>query len=116
MICLQDLVQRFQQFANLEFHDGCVNTVQFSPSGELLVSGSDDRCIVFWDWAAKVKRLHYDSGHESNVFQARIMPFSDDRHIISCGADGQVRLGTLFAMFVFRARCEPATHLIRDGI
>eukprot|EP00246_Nothoceros_aenigmaticus_P001171 TRINITY_DN1156_c0_g1_i2.p1 TRINITY_DN1156_c0_g1~~TRINITY_DN1156_c0_g1_i2.p1 ORF type:complete len:486 (+),score=59.71 TRINITY_DN1156_c0_g1_i2:283-1740(+) len=87
----QDLVQRFQQFANLEFHDGCVNTVHFSPSGELLVSGSDDRYIVFWDWAAKTKRLHYDSGHESNVFQARIMPFSDDRQVVSCGADGQVR-------------------------
>ncbi|KAJ7531058.1 hypothetical protein O6H91_14G030900 [Diphasiastrum complanatum] len=87
----QDLVQRLELYAKLDGHHGCVNTVHFSPSGEFLVSGSDDRIIVFWDWVAKLKKFSYNSGHESNVFQARVMPFSDDRSIVSCAADGQVR-------------------------
>lgn len=87
----EDLIRRFHLYAELDGHVGCVNTVHFNPSGEILVSGSDDREIVLWDWAAKSKRLSFASGHEDNVFQARIMPFSDDRTIISCAADGQVR-------------------------
>ena len=67
-----------------------MNTVHFSPSGDVLVSGSDDRQIVLWDWFAKKELLSYCSGHESNVFQARVMPFSNDRSVVSCAADGQV--------------------------
>jgi WD repeat-containing protein 42A len=67
-----------------------VNTVSFNPSGELLVSGSDDQDIVVWKWGSKNRVLSYDSGHEDNVFQARMMPYSDDRIIVSCAADGQV--------------------------
>lgn len=80
-----------QLYGKLGGHAGCVNTVHFNPSGELLVSGSDDRRIIFWDWAAKRLRLSYSSGHESNVFQAKVMPFSDDQTVVSCAADGQVR-------------------------
>lgn len=67
-----------------------MNTVSFNPSGELLVSGSDDQEIILWNWASKVQVLSYDSGHRGNVFQARVMPYSDDRTIVSCAADGQV--------------------------
>jgi WD repeat-containing protein 42A len=74
----------------LDGHNGCVNTVSFNPTGDLLVSGSDDRDIIVWNWAAKEELFSYDSGHEDNVFQARVMPFSDDRIIVSCAADGQV--------------------------
>ncbi len=34
----------------LEGHLGCVNTLSFSPNGELLLSGSDDLRICLWDW------------------------------------------------------------------
>lgn len=87
---LQDLIQRLVKFAELEGHTGCVNTVSFNPTGELLVSGSDDQEIILWNWAGKKQVLSYDSGHENNVFQARVMPYSDDRIIVSCAADGQV--------------------------
>jgi len=87
---LQDLVRRLVKYAELEGHRGCVNTVSFNPSGELLVSGSDDRIIKVWNWASKEEDLSYDSGHQGNVFQARVMPYSDDRVIVSCAADGQV--------------------------
>jgi WD40 repeat protein len=41
-------VKRLWLERKLEGHDGCVNTVHFSPDGQLLVSGSDDLQIMFW--------------------------------------------------------------------
>lgn len=87
----QDLIRHLELYAKLEAHEGCVNTVQFNPTGNILVSGSDDKEVIFWDWAAKTKVFAFPSGHASNVFQARIMPFTDDRSVITCAADGQVR-------------------------
>ncbi|XP_001632024.3 DDB1- and CUL4-associated factor 8 isoform X2 [Nematostella vectensis] len=89
------LVQRLKLHSNLKYHDGCVNTLHYSPTGELLASGSDDLDIVIWDWAKKKKVLHYESGHASNVFQAKFMPFSSESTLVSCARDGQVRVGFL---------------------
>jgi len=65
----QVLVGRLKQLKPLVHHNGCVNTLHFSPSGDLLASGSDDLDIAIWDWAKHKKVLSYDSGHASNVFQ-----------------------------------------------
>ena len=65
------LVKRLTLHENLEHHDGCVNTLHFNMSGELLASGSDDLDIVIWDWAKGKKKLAYESGHSSNVFQVK---------------------------------------------
>ncbi|KAL6981071.1 hypothetical protein U1Q18_022702 [Sarracenia purpurea var. burkii] len=35
-------------------------------------------------------KLSFHSGHDDNVFQAKIMPYTDDRCIVTCAADGQV--------------------------
>ncbi|XP_062210870.1 uncharacterized protein LOC133912241 isoform X2 [Phragmites australis] len=86
---------RMIQYGKLRGHDGCVNTVSFNPSGDLLVSGSDDTNIILWDWLAKTKKLIYPSGHQENVFHARVMPFTDDSTIVTVAADGQVRVGQL---------------------
>lgn len=45
-----DLIHRLQLDRKLDGHEGCVNTVAFTPSGERLVSGSDDLYINVWDW------------------------------------------------------------------
>ncbi|XP_043700622.1 DDB1- and CUL4-associated factor 8 [Telopea speciosissima] len=87
------LVKRVDLYGKLEGHGGCVNSAQFNSAGDLLVSGSDDKQVIFWNWAAKTKKFSYSSGHSDNIFQARIMPFTDDRTIVTSGGDGQVRLG-----------------------
>lgn len=61
------LVKRLQLERTLEGHDGCVNTVHFSPCGQLLVSGSDDMQIFFWDWHLGTRTLAFHSGHHNNV-------------------------------------------------
>ncbi|KAK1408411.1 hypothetical protein QVD17_40158 [Tagetes erecta] len=89
----EDIVKRIDLAGKLIGHEGCVNTIEFNCSGDRLVSGSDDRRVMFWNVATKSLALSYASGHVDNIFQARIMPFSDDRTIVTSAADGQVRLG-----------------------
>ncbi|KAJ8618222.1 hypothetical protein MRB53_014408 [Persea americana] len=66
----QDLVLRLDIHKKLDKHRGCVNTVCFN-----------EGCV----------KLSFHSGHTNNVFQAKMMPYSDDRSIVTCAADGQVR-------------------------
>ncbi|KAK8567939.1 hypothetical protein V6N12_006506 [Hibiscus sabdariffa] len=58
----EDLVLRLEIFKKLEKHQGCVNTVSFNADG-----------------------------HTRNIFHAKIMPYTDDRSLITCASDGQVR-------------------------
>ena len=71
------LVKRLTLHDKLVHHDGCVNTLHFNMSGELLASGSDDLDIVIWDWAKGKKKLAYESGHSSNVFQVKELIIND---------------------------------------
>ncbi|KAJ6840413.1 DDB1- and CUL4-associated factor 8-like [Iris pallida] len=87
----EDLVLRLGIHRKLNRHTGCVNTVSFNADGNILLSGSDDKMIVLWDWEfGKVKTL-FHTGHTDNVFQARFMPYTNDRTIVTCGGDGEVR-------------------------
>lgn len=45
-----ELVERLELQRQLSGHDGCVNTVAFTPDGQRLISGSDDHNISFWNW------------------------------------------------------------------
>ncbi|KAJ0967902.1 hypothetical protein J5N97_024819 [Dioscorea zingiberensis] len=87
----EDLVLRFGIHRKLDRHRGCVNTISFNSDGDILVSGSDDRMVMLWDWDAGLVKLSFHSGHTDNVFQAKFMPYTDDRTIITCAADGEVR-------------------------
>jgi WD repeat-containing protein 42A len=54
---------------NLNYHEGCVNALNFNRIGTLLASGSDDYQVCLWDWTRNNLVLTFDSGHKSNVFQ-----------------------------------------------
>lgn len=89
----QVILKQIDLYGKLNGHNGCVNTVSFNSTGDLLVSGSDDTDVIFWNWTAKSKKFSYPSGHVGNIFQAKFMPFTDDRTVVTSAADGQVRLG-----------------------
>ena len=65
------LVERLELKSKLNFHDGCVNSLNFNEHGDLIASGSDDCNVAIWNWMKNTKepQLWYDSGHNSNVFQ-----------------------------------------------
>lgn len=75
---LPSFVKRLQLEQRLEAHEGCVNCINFSPSGQLLASGSDDLHVVLWDWAKGRMLTKLESGHISNIFQVRLSV----RHLI----------------------------------
>lgn len=81
---------RLDVLRKLEKHRGCVNTVSFNADGDIVISGSDDQMVILWDWDTGKVVLSFHSGHHNNVFQAKIMPYTDDRSIVTCAADGQV--------------------------
>lgn len=91
----KSLVERLDRTDNLAFHEGCVNAVNFSPCGELIVSGSDDLQVAIWDWLKNKKEpvITYDSGHSSNVFQTKFMPHTNNTTVVTCARDGQIRVG-----------------------
>ncbi|XVF67980.1 hypothetical protein PTKIN_Ptkin10aG0165600 [Pterospermum kingtungense] len=86
----QDIVLRLDVYKKLEKHRGCVNTVSFNSDGNILVSGSDDKRVILWDWETGNAKLSFQSGHVNNVFHAKTMPYND-RCVVTCAADGQVR-------------------------
>lgn len=92
---VQDLIMRLQIHKKLNRHTGCVNTVGFNADGDTLISGSDDQLVMLWDWDTGAVKLQFHSGHADNVFQARFMPYTDDRTIVTCAADGEVRIAKI---------------------
>ncbi|KAL4385710.1 hypothetical protein GQ457_15G028500 [Hibiscus cannabinus] len=91
----QVVVEKLDLYGKLNGHEGCVNAVEFNSTGDILVSGSDDKHVMFWNWASKTKTFSYASGHFDNIFQAKFMPLTDDKRIVTSAADGQVRLGEI---------------------
>lgn len=86
------VVEHFELMYKLKEHEGCVNTLNFNKTGNLLASGSDDLCVVIWDWAIGKKHHSFASGHRSNMFQAKWLPFDEENLMATCARDGQVRL------------------------
>ncbi|KAL1120954.1 hypothetical protein V6Z11_D01G200300 [Gossypium hirsutum] len=74
----EDFFLRLEFLRKLDKNRGCVNT-----SLALMTSR------LHWDRETGVAKLTFQSGHVSNVFQAKIMPYTDDRSLITCAADGQ---------------------------
>lgn len=85
-------LHRLELQHTLVAHAGCVNTVAFNDTGDILLSGSDDRTVILWDWRHRRRLLCFETGHTSNVFQARALHGTDTNTIVTCARDGQVRL------------------------
>lgn len=66
------MVQRLELHKTLEKHNGCVNSLSFNETGEILISASDDRHACLWDWAHNKSLLYFDTGHVANVFQVNL--------------------------------------------
>jgi len=86
----QRSVQTLGFWQDLEGHKGCVNTINFSKSGDLLVSGSDDTTVKIWNVETQ-KCLDTLHGHVSNVFAADFLPYRSNKEIVSGGNDADMR-------------------------
>ncbi|ORE08472.1 hypothetical protein BCV72DRAFT_89196 [Rhizopus microsporus var. microsporus] len=76
----------------LEGHAGCINTLDWSSSGEFLLSGSDDtRLNIYNAYNNFSLQCSIQSGHSANIFSAYFMPNTSDRIIISGAGDSEIK-------------------------
>jgi WD40 repeat protein len=62
-----------EQQARFQKHDDIVNALAFSPDGQLLASGGDDRTVILWDLqSGKARRTL--KGHEQTVTSLAFSP------------------------------------------
>lgn len=93
------IVEHLRGMFSLDEHRGCVNSLNFNRTGNLLVSGSDDLQIKLWKWATKQEALSFDSHHILNIFQTKFMHNNANGaiNIVSSGRDGFVRHHTILS-------------------
>uniref|UniRef100_A0A8C4F5P0 DDB1-and CUL4-associated factor 6 n=1 Tax=Dicentrarchus labrax TaxID=13489 RepID=A0A8C4F5P0_DICLA len=84
----REFVQRLKLEGTLNVHDGCVNTISWSDTGEYILSGSDDTFLVISNPYNKKVKKSIRSGHRANIFSAKFMPHTNGQEIISCSGDG----------------------------
>lgn len=90
-------LQRLQPAGRLEGHEDCVNTLHWSPDGQLLVSGSDDRHLNLWhcdgtDASSMASKApcSLETLHRDSICDAQLDRSSTS--IVSCGADGCISM------------------------
>ncbi|CRG92485.1 WD and tetratricopeptide repeats protein 1 [Talaromyces islandicus] len=79
-------------------HTGCVNALSWSRSGRLLASGSDDTYLNIYSYQPESSTAPFalstsvSTGHRANIFSVKFMPHSDDRTLVTCAGDSEVRI------------------------
>ncbi|OIP70024.1 MAG: hypothetical protein AUK43_10780 [Oscillatoriales cyanobacterium CG2_30_40_61] len=87
-LTLQKAVYGIQQYNQLSGHTSIVSTVQFSPKGDLIASGSQDKTIKLWKLDGSLWKTLI--GHESGIMG---LAFSPHHPILASGsADKTIKL------------------------
>lgn len=78
--------------SNQEKEDSYIRSVCFSPCGNFLAAGTEDRCIKIWDFRSGVLRYSL-AGHELDIY---CLTFSKNgRYIVSGSGDGKTKVWSM---------------------
>lgn len=75
-----------------------LTTCSWSRSGQLLASGSDDKHVNLYSYQPDSSTAPFSlnttlaTGHRANIFSVKFMPHSNDRTLVTCAGDSQVRV------------------------
>ncbi|KAF4601999.1 hypothetical protein EYR40_005200 [Pleurotus pulmonarius] len=94
-------------------HLSCVNALSWTPDGQILLSGGDDRTVRIWRMDPDgdveypfVCKSVIQTGHRANIFNAHLLPHST--RIVSVAGDKQVRVFEA-AVALAHSQSEPET-------
>ena len=90
---MQGIVKQIDLYGELKGDCFFAKSLEFNSSGDLLVSATTDKQVIFWKWETITRRLSYDAGHSEHLLHVKIMPLTNDRRVVTAGRGGQVRLG-----------------------
>lgn len=82
------MMQRMSLLKRLNVHNGCVNSVCWNATGDLILSGSDDQHLVLTNPYTYKVLTKFKTSHRANIFSAKFLPNSGDHRIVSCSGDG----------------------------
>ncbi|XP_046445011.1 DDB1- and CUL4-associated factor 6-like [Daphnia pulex] len=88
-------IRHLTKFKTLAVHSGCVNTIQWNLSGDLILSGSDDRKLAVTRWIDGQMTMQVKGLHKTNIMSAKFLPQTGDRQAVSCSGDGVVMVSDL---------------------
>ncbi|MFM7352152.1 MAG: WD40 repeat domain-containing protein, partial [Microcystis aeruginosa] len=86
---LQELLNRKSERNRLEGHGSYVHSVNFSPDGKTLVSGSDDKTIILWN-VKTGQKIHTLKEHNGLVRSVNFSPNGET--LVSGSWDGTIKL------------------------
>lgn len=73
-------------------HSSCVNCLEYNQSGNLLLSGSDDKSVIIWETFKSSKRNQIRTSHTGNIFSAKFISNTSDTQIATCASDAKVKV------------------------
>jgi energy-coupling factor transporter ATP-binding protein EcfA2 len=89
---LQEILVEGREYNRLKGHDSYVESVNFSPDGKTLVSGSRDKTIKLWN-VETGKEIRTLKGHDSSVNSVNFSP--DGKTLVSGSRDNTIKLWNL---------------------
>ncbi|XP_076629748.1 DDB1- and CUL4-associated factor 6 isoform X4 [Colletes latitarsis] len=84
------MTQRMALLKKLKVHNGCVNSLCWNSTGDLILSGSDDLHLVLTNVYNYKVMTDYKTSHKANIFSAKFLPNSGDHRIVSCSGEGTI--------------------------
>ncbi|ACK68334.1 WD-40 repeat protein [Rippkaea orientalis PCC 8801] len=91
IIVLEQILDRIHEKNKLTGHEDAVNSVTFSPNGQLIATASSDGTIRLWDRQGRQKTVI--TGHKGNIYRVTFSP--DGQLIASASQDNTAKVWNL---------------------
>ena len=91
ILALEQILDRIHEKNKLTGHQDAVNSVSFSPNGQLIATSSSDGTIRLWDWQGREQSIITD--HQGNVYHVAFSP--DSQSIATASQDDTAKVWTL---------------------